>query len=383
MAQNTPAGFRFSGGNCCCCWDYYIQTIPGGTKYPIGFRRMRTSGDYENLVVDIDEKNVAGRPPSNGLGIITAFRFDYRHKMGFYQAAPIPRPTGNHFVLMKCDPALQHKEQIGAFVRSFAPAGSAVVNNGLIACDYVNERLVYVNTASVTTYDPMTFDVDVVQEIRSVRYDGTDDTLIHTETSRGDEGAGLGINHVVFEPHNERLYFATRRTDKYGGGDYNSFAYIKYVDALTGGNYTTLFSYEDTVNVVGNYDVLGLTVSGRQQKLLWVLRHQVDNIQQVWASDFDGSNDAVVYDPGVVTPTASNLRFNERDDYMIYERQRASGDSLRVTYRIDWGATDEQSVFDSRQISLADEEENFYAGAFGAQFGCRKEITGHEYMGAG
>jgi hypothetical protein len=382
----SPAGFRFAGGNCCCCWDYFCQT--SATGYQPGYRRLKLKGeDYPSNDIDIDEKTVAGRPPDSASLVLNTFRPDYRNKKTFFIASLFPRLDQLHSTIMRSDFTLAKKERIAEFSVSFLPASgtnpgvASALTSAQIACNYVSQRVIYTKTASATVIDPFGGPLyEAEQEIRSVKYDGSDDTLLHTETFQTVSGTSSGIGEIVFEPKNNRLYYGFRRNVKYSA-DTNTFSYIKHIDAEDGTGETTIVTLEDTTNGAGDYILSGPTISGRREKVIWGQRWAFDNTHRIWRCGFDGEDPEVMFDPGAAALLIQHPRYNERDDYVTYERL-ASSPTRTLVRQVDWDGSNDRTIWDTRQGDFF-REVNFAVNPCGHYYGCGKEITGEKYHGAG
>lgn len=376
----SPAGFRFAGGSCCCCWDYYVMASPSGSQYQQGYRRIKTSGSYPSNKVVIDKKTVAGRPPETASLTINGFRPDLHNKLGFFLGVPFPRPTSRTFSLMRCGLDFSGKERILEYQNSVLPSTTATIQATQLACNWNDRQLIYTKQISATDIPPNSY--SATQQIRRVDYDGSNDTLIYEENFTSVGIGSNGIQRIVYEPTKNRVYYTFQIRQDIGGVDSNQWSYVKYVDATTGAGPVTVVTLED--GTVGNKDYFthGVETSTKNQSLVWVQRYSANNIYEMYRSNFEGGDVALIIAGAAANQQIIGPRYNEREDHLTYERVESAPSTRTAILRVRWDGSGEEYVWHNRQGEWQDGI-SWSTDPAGHYHACGIEHSGESYKGSG
>lgn len=332
----------------------------------LGYRPVRNSDDpYPDNEVEVDVDSVV-------TGNITV---DLRNEFLFSTVSV----GGGVIAIKRYD--LNNLQDAPETVTTFVPATGAGFASA--CCDWRNQRLYYAvgTTLNATTH---------VMEIHRINYDGSDGTLLHTESTSLDELGQrpvMTLSHFMWEPVNECLYYARRHP--YGRtipgtpptSDTNIYAYLKRINSEDGSGAATLIAIENTTDLAGNSSIEGIGMSVARESLVWIERRQTGDSgsnttrDYLVTGDLSAGSQAVLLD--VLQPDY-NLRFckvSQFEDRIYFDSGVPDFYMKKVPFTAT-GPGDIETVLDATQ-GLTDGPTLVF---FSAQFGCGTEED-DEYSG--
>jgi hypothetical protein len=373
------SGFKLTGPACCCCPEYFVHTDDSGSTAPEhynGFRGMRMSGEYPDNKITFDDEPST---PPNGSKILTP---DFRNKKLFVYSILSASLAGIH----EFDFKLKNRREVITF-----PRAQAAFN---VACDWQRQCIYYAKFTVVPTVSPWTY----TQEIRKVNYDGTGDALLKSETwtQSINSGSGGPVRFAV-DVEAGKLYYAFT---KYvfnpalgGGGDHNSYAYIKRIN-VDGSGEVTLLTREDTTHVAGDHFIWGLGVFPELGKTFWI-ESDYTLTRKLIVADLDCSSEAVILATNVSSLVAEwrpirNCIPNHREGLIYFEDLYRGGSDVGPSvfgfWKIGLDGSDETKVFDDTQPGwyVPEDGRSYSLGeTLRTSFTCKTEDTGEKYSGSG
>ena len=364
------AGFKTTGPSCCCGCNIIYLGLDNGT---VGWRALHNTGTFPSNEVEIDD-------PPTLLSNTQARRItiDHRNELGFGV-----RLSGGNLLIDKYQ--LDDLMDFTARTTIHTIPNTTPSDTRGLCCDWVNGRVYYsrCTVAGVAGAVPWEY------EIRRVDYDGSNDTLLNTESLN--PGPVLGgppqLYGFAWEPSNNYLFYATQLNVDIGGAvGTNSYAYIQRLDADDGSGYTTIKSYEDAVNALGDSSIRGLCVNASEAKLAWISFQQLGSVnttQTIRYADFDGTGEVTLLsEVGISSHSIQHCVVNNKENKLWFHNFASSGSVGRIS-RIPFTAglstSDIETIMHSDQSTFGSYD--IVGAANGLMFGCGMETLGAGYAG--
>lgn len=372
----TAARLRFGGGNCCCCYDMLAYIIPAGQ--PGGWRKVFIPSDYrESNIVDWHlhpvARGVFGVADYRNKLLFTLFRqgtAPFRIEQYSYETLKYERDVADFGVLF---PSLPSNPEIGG-----------------ICCDYNRHRILF---AVRTTSDGSSGDPNnpwrTIFDFYSIDYSGQNLYLLgsHEQASEG-SGSPAGIGGLCFDPRTDLMYWSVRADIRYAPFvDVNTFTYIRRMDGVAGGGWTTIYSNEPTDNSAQAAAIQGIAVVSARAQLVFLLAYTQaagNSYRIVNVCNTDGTNVVEILRRTFAAPYVDQrVRYSTKEDRVYIESVNPFAGNRREVWRMKPDGSGLEIVWHTNQYSRSVTGDIPASGTpIATVFGCQREYTGTAYTGA-
>ena len=356
---------------CCCCHDIYCfvhrssPSLDGWSFVDFG------AGNYPANVIKVNTDPLTTQT--------TLLGADYRNKRLIGQFF-----TGGTARILTWDFSIANRTERFSYTDA---------RNAVFGCcyDWSHDRFYYTKCTSFVNDG---FTSTQTFEVRRVNFDGTNDTLLATETWTDEHPSLAGaLGLPCWEPNSNTLYYYQQVYDESPRPitlDVNSYAYIKRIDADDGSGGTTVVTLENTTDVVGDAAINGISFSASRDKLVWTQAYSAVTVQDyhLYSADPDGTNKLALAHQQNTVPAQTHIyrtcQVSEKEDRVYFEdRYNISGSTFEAQLRrVEFDATAETTVMGNQQADwTASNRPAINQLRF--RLACGHEKTSSNFAGAG